>query len=388
QEAREIYPAMVSELKKDLLGISSSTLIPILVKGFQEQQTDINSLTAAIEVNQNDININKNLKIHSKTLVDEQNNLYANSLKLESNIELENDEFSIKRSDRMGNLMSVRTAKIMDENAQGYLSVKDSIEEGVEGLVHMSEMDWTNVNARPSKIVKLGQEVSVVVLDVQESKQRISLSMKQAQENPWQVFEATHNKNDKITVSVKSITDFGLFVGLPGGIDGLIHLADISWDKQSGEELVANYTKGQELEVVILNIDSEKERISLGVKQLAQDDFMTYISANKKGSIVKGIIEKVDAKGAVVTLADEITGYLKAGEISEERVDDAAMMLKIGEEVEVIITNIDKRSRNISVSIKAKNSADEKAAMVDYKKQSSEEVTGSTLGDLLKKAKK
>ena len=262
------------------------------------------------------------------------------------------------------------------------------IEDGVEGLVHVSEMDWTNANARPSKLVKLGQEVDVVVLDVQESKHRISLSMKQAQENPWEAFEATHNKGDKIGVIVKSITDFGLFVGLPGGIDGLIHLADISWEKQSSEQLVSNYSKGQELEVVILNIDAEKERISLGIKQLAEDDFMSYASSNKKGSIVKAVITEVDPRGAVITLADGITGYLKAGEISQERVEDASTVLKTGEEVEVVIMNIDRRSRNISVSIKAKDSVEEQAAMADYNKQSSDDVTGSTLGDLLKKAKK
>ena len=261
------------------------------------------------------------------------------------------------------------------------------IEEGVEGLVHVSEMDWTNANARPSKIVKLGQEVDVVVLDVQESKHRISLSMKQAQENPWEAFEATHNKGDKIGVTVKSITDFGLFVGLPGGIDGLIHLADISWEKQSSEELVSNYSKGQDLEVVILNIDAEKERISLGIKQLAEDDFMSYATANKKGTIVKGVIAEVDARGAVITLADDVTGYLKAGEISQDRVEDASTVLKAGEEVEVAIINIDRRSRNISVSMKAKDSVEEQAAMDDYNKQSSEAATGSTLGDLLKQAK-
>ena len=261
------------------------------------------------------------------------------------------------------------------------------IEEGVEGLVHVSEMDWTNANARPSKIVKLGQEVDVVVLDVQESKHRISLSMKQAQENPWEAFEATHNKGDKIGVTVKSITDFGLFVGLPGGIDGLIHLADISWEKQSSEELVSNYSKGQDLEVVILNIDAEKERISLGIKQLAEDDFMSYATANKKGTIVKGTIAEVDARGAVITLADDVTGYLKAGEISQDRVEDASTVLKVGEEIEVAIINIDRRSRNISVSMKAKDSVEEQAAMDDYNKQSSEAATGSTLGDLLKQAK-
>ncbi len=261
------------------------------------------------------------------------------------------------------------------------------IEEGVEGLVHVSEMDWTNANARPSKIVKLGQEVEVVVLDVQESKHRISLSMKQAQENPWEAFETTHNKGDKIPVSVKSITDFGLFVGLSGGIDGLIHLADISWEKQSSDQLVSSYSKGQELEVVILNIDAEKERISLGIKQLSEDNFMQYVSANRKGSIVKGVVMEVDPRGAIINLAEDITGYLKAGEISEDRVEDATIVLKAGEEVEVAIVNIDRRTRNISVSVKAKNSVEEKAAMEDYNKQSSDAATGSTLGDLLKEAK-
>ncbi|KAA0446162.1 MAG: 30S ribosomal protein S1 [Candidatus Thioglobus sp.] len=262
------------------------------------------------------------------------------------------------------------------------------IETGVEGLVHVSEMDWTNANARPSKIVKLGQEVDVVVLDVQESKHRISLSMKQAQENPWEAFEATHNKGDKISVVVKSITDFGLFVGLTGGIDGLIHLADISWEKLPADELVSNYSKGQELEVIILNVDAEKERISLGVKQLEEDDFMTYTSLNKKGSIVKATVAEVTPKGAVVTLAEDISGYLKAGEIAEERIEDATTALKVGDEIEVSIVNVDRKSRNISVSIKAKDSAEEKAAMEDYNKQSSDEVEGATLGDLLKQAKK
>ena len=260
------------------------------------------------------------------------------------------------------------------------------IEDGIEGLVHVSEMDWTNANVRPSKIVKLGQEVDVVVLDVQEAKHRISFSMKQAQENPWEAFEAAHSKGDKISVSIKSITDFGLFVSLPRGIDGLIHLADVSWEKQSSEQLVANYSKGQELEAVVLNIDSEKERISLGIKQLSEDSFSLYTTANKKGDIVKGIIAEVELKGAVITLADDVSAYLKVSEISEERVEDANMMLKAGEEVEVIISKIDRKSRSIAVSIKAKNSAEEKAAMADYK-QSSEEVAGSTLGDLLKQAK-
>jgi len=260
------------------------------------------------------------------------------------------------------------------------------IEEGVEGLVHVSEMDWTNANARPSKFVKLGQEVEVVILDVQESKHRISLSMKQAQENPWEAFETNHSKGDKINVIIKSITDFGLFVGLPGGIDGLIHLADISWNKLSADQIVSSYSKGQELDVVILNIDAEKERVSLGIKQLGEDGFSQFAGANKKGSIVKGTIAEVDARGAVVELADDVSGYLKASEISQDRVEDASSLLKKGEEIEAVITQIDRRARKLSLSIKAKDSVEEKEAMKDYNKQSSTS-NGSKLGDLLKEAK-
>ena len=260
------------------------------------------------------------------------------------------------------------------------------IEEGVEGLVHVSEMDWTNANARPSKFVKLGQEVDVVVLDVQESRHRISLSMKQAKENPWEAFEGSYNKGDNINVTVKSITDFGLFVGLPGGIDGLIHLADISWEKQSADQIVSNYSKGQELDVVILNIDAEKERISLGIKQLTSDNFSLYVSANTKGSIIKGSVREVDAKGAVIELAEGITGYLKTSEMSQDRIKDASTVLKQGVEVEVAITQIDRRTRKISLSMKAKEFVEEKAAMENYNKQSTE-ANGSTLGDLLKEAK-
>ena len=260
------------------------------------------------------------------------------------------------------------------------------IEEGVEGLVHVSEMDWTNANARPSKFVKLGQEVEVVVLDVQESKHRISLSMKQAQENPWEAFEGNFTKGGKINVVVKSITDFGLFVGLPGGIDGLIHLADISWEKQSADQIVSNYSKGQELDVVILNIDTEKERISLGIKQLTEDDFSQYANANGKGSIVKGTAVEVDVRGAVIELAEGITGYLRVSEISQDRIEDASTVIKHGAELEVVITQIDRRTRKIALSIKAKDSVEEKAAMDDYNAKSSE-TGSSTLGDLLKQAK-
>jgi small subunit ribosomal protein S1 len=210
--------------------------------------------------------------------------------------------------------------------------------------------------------------------------------MKQAQDNPWQSFDATHSKGDRINVSIKSITDFGLFVGLPGGIDGLVHLADISWEKQSSEQLVSNFTKGQDIEVVVINIDAEKERISLGLKQLSEDGFTAFASSTKKGSIVKGVIAEVTPRGAVVTLSENITGYLKVSEISQERTEDASTVLKTGNDVEVVITQIDKRSRNIALSIKQKDSVEEKAAMADYNKQS-DAATGSTLGDLLKKAK-
>ena len=260
------------------------------------------------------------------------------------------------------------------------------IEEGVEGLVHVSEMDWTNANTRPSKFVKLGQEIDVVVLDVQESKHRISLSIKQAQENPWEAFESSHNKGDNINVTIKSITDFGLFVGLPGGIDGLIHLADIAWEKQSADQIVSNYSKGQELNVVILNIDAEKERISLGIKQLTSDNFSKYASANSKGSIVKGTIAEVDVKGALIELAEGINGYLKVSEISQDRIEDASTVLKQGDEVDVAIIQIDRRTRKVSLSMKEKEFVEDRAAMEDYKKQSPES-NGSTLGDLLKEAK-
>jgi small subunit ribosomal protein S1 len=261
------------------------------------------------------------------------------------------------------------------------------IEEGVEGLVHTSELDWTNANARAAKLVKLGQEVEVVILDVVEKSHRISLSIKQAQENPWELFDANYNKGDKLTVTVRSITDFGLFAGLPGGIDGLVHLADISWEKQSSESVAQNYKKGQEIEVVVLNVDAEKERISLGIKQLSEDDFTTYTNENSRNSIVKGSVIEADNRGCVIELSEGITGYLKASEISDERVEDASSVYKVGDEVEVAIVKIDKKSRNIALSIKAKDEAMEKAAISNYNKQAEEEVATSTMGDLFKEAK-
>lgn len=261
-----------------------------------------------------------------------------------------------------------------------------NLEEGIEGLVHVSEMDWTNNNVRPSKIVKLGQEVEVVILDVQESRNRISLSMKKAQENPWEVFENEHKKGDKINVKIKSITDFGLFVGLSGNIDGLIHLADISWDKNSSNESLSNYSKGQELEVVVLSIDAEKERISLGIKQLTEDKFSQYCNANNKGSIVAGTVLEVDANGAVIELTEEITGYLKSSEISEDSPEEAINSIVKGSEIEALIIKIDKKSRNIFLSIKKKNFIEEKSAVANYNAKA-DESSNSKLGDLLQDAK-
>lgn len=261
-----------------------------------------------------------------------------------------------------------------------------TIEDGVEGLVHMSELDWTNHNARPAKFVKLGQEVEVVVLDVDEEKSRISLSMKQAKENPWEAFDAKHKKGDKLSGEIKSITDFGLFVSLDGGIDGLIHLADVSW-KKPGEDVISNYSRGQEVEVVVLNIDAQKERISLGIKQLQEDAFASYASSHPKGSIVKGTITEVDNKGAVVALAEGVQGYLKVSEISEERIESAVGILSVGDEVEVSITQLDKKSRNIAVSVRQKDKYENEANLRDYKARSKADNSSATLGDILRGAK-
>ena len=260
------------------------------------------------------------------------------------------------------------------------------IEEGVEGLVHVSEMAWGNANSRPEKVVRVGQKVNVSVLDIQESKHRISLSMKQAMDNPWHAFDKNHETGDKISVVIKSITDFGLFVGLPGGIDGLIHLGDVMWEKPTGYELVDNFTKGQEIEVVIVNIDTSKERVSLGIKQLEEDAFGTYISSNGKGSFVKGEAIEVNGSGVVVELAEGVSGFLKSSEISQSR--DGTAALKPGMEIESVIINIDKRARQISLSMKAKDDFEEKEVMSDYNKQSSDQVIGSTLGDLLAEIKR
>jgi small subunit ribosomal protein S1 len=256
------------------------------------------------------------------------------------------------------------------------------IESGVEGLVHVSEMDWTNKNIHPSKVVHVGQEVEVMVLDIDEERRRISLGMKQCQENPWDAFAATHNKGDKISGTIKSITDFGIFVGLDGGIDGLLHLSDLSWN-DAGEESVRDYSKGQELEAVILAIDPERERISLGIKQLDQDPFSQFVAEHPKGSIVKGKVTEVDAKMAVVNLADTVDGILRASELSQEHVADARTALNVGDEVEAKFTGVDRKNRTIMLSIKAKDSDEEAEAIKEYSASGSE-GGATTLGDLLK----
>ncbi len=256
------------------------------------------------------------------------------------------------------------------------------LEEGVEGLVHVSEMDWTNKNIHPSKVVALGDEVEVVVLDIDEERRRISLGMKQCQANPWDDFAGNFTKGDKVKGTIKSITDFGIFIGMDGGIDGLVHLSDISWN-DAGEEAVRSYKKGDEIEAVVLSVDPERERISLGIKQLDKDPYADFVAANPKGTIVKGVIGEVDAKGAVIDLGNGVEGYLRASELSRDRVEDARTVLTSGEEVEAKFTGIDRKSRNISLSIKAKDTAEEKATISDYKSGSA--PTGGTLGDLLKK---
>ena len=255
------------------------------------------------------------------------------------------------------------------------------IESGIEGLVHVSEMDWTNKNVAPSKAVSLGTEVEVMVLDIDEDKRRISLGIKQCKANPWEEFSRSHQKGDKIKGAIKSITDFGVFIGLPGGIDGLVHLSDLSWN-EPGEEAVKAFKKGDELEAVVLAIDVEKERISLGIKQMSGDPFNNYTSTSDKGSLVSGTVKSVDAKGAVIHLADEVEGYLRASEISTDRVEDARNALKEGDTVSAMIINIDRKSRAINLSIKAKDSAVQQDTM---NKLQSDAGSGTTnLGALLK----
>ncbi|MFP6682697.1 MAG: 30S ribosomal protein S1 [Gammaproteobacteria bacterium] len=255
------------------------------------------------------------------------------------------------------------------------------IEEGVEGLVHVSEMDWTNKNVHPSKVVHLGQEVEVMVLDIDEERRRISLGMKQCAPNPWEEFAATRNKNDRVSGTIKSITDFGVFIGLDGGIDGLVHLSDLSWDLP-GEEAVRNYKKGDELETVVLAVDAERERISLGVKQLALDPFSSYVADNGKGTIVKGRIIEMDARTVTIDLMEGVEGIMRASEISRDPVDDARKVLKDDEEIEAMIVGVDRKRRVINLSIKAKESEDEAVVLQEY--TADNESATTTLGDLLK----
>jgi small subunit ribosomal protein S1 len=256
------------------------------------------------------------------------------------------------------------------------------IEDGVEGLVHVSEMDWTNKNVNPAKVVHTGQEVEVMVLDVDEERRRISLGLKQCQANPWKEFAENYNRGDKVAGQIKSITDFGIFIGLQGNIDGLVHLSDISWD-QPGEEAVRNYQKGQQLEAMVLAIDPERERISLGIKQLAKDPFSAYIAENPKGTIVRGVVKEVDARGAVIDLGNGVDGQLRAAELGRDRIEDARMVLKVGDEVEAKFTGVDRKTRTISLSIKAKEAHEEAEAVQSYR-SSDQASAGTSLGDLLK----
>jgi small subunit ribosomal protein S1 len=255
------------------------------------------------------------------------------------------------------------------------------IEEGVEGLVHVSEMDWTNKNVNPSKVVHIGQEVEVMVLDIDEERRRISLGIKQCQANPWKEFSDNFNRGDKVAGQIKSITDFGIFIGLSGGIDGLVHLSDISWDVP-GEEAVRNYQKAQQVEAMVLSIDPERERISLGIKQLAKDPFSAWIAEHPKNSIITGTVREVDAKGAIIDLGGGVEGHLRASELSRDRVEDARTVLKVGDEVEAKFTNVDRKTRTIALSIKAKEIHEEAEAVQNYR--TGETSTGTSLGDLLK----
>ena len=259
------------------------------------------------------------------------------------------------------------------------------IEEGVEGLVHVSEMDWTNKNIHPSKVVNLGDMAEVMVLDIDEERRRISLGLKQCKANPWEEFSSTHDKGQKVSGKIKSITDFGIFIGLDGNIDGLVHLSDISWDVE-GEKAVLDYKKGDEIEAVVLQVDPERERISLGIKQIAVDPFNNYLAENKKGSIVTGTISEVDAKGATITLADGVEGYIRVADIARERIEDASTALKAGDSLDAKFVGVDRKNRVISLSVKAKDEADEKEA-IDSLKQQDEASMGNAMLDAFNAAK-
>ncbi|ABL99941.1 30S ribosomal protein S1 [Shewanella amazonensis] len=260
------------------------------------------------------------------------------------------------------------------------------IEEGVEGLVHVSEMDWTNKNIHPSKVVNLGDEVEVLVLDIDEERRRISLGLKQCKTNPWEDFANRYNKGDKVSGKIKSITDFGIFIGLDGGIDGLVHLSDISWNA-TGEEAVSEYKKGDEIEAVVLSVDPERERISLGVKQTEDDPFNGYVGDKKKGAIVNGTVTAVDAKGVTVELAEGVEGYIRVADISRERVEDASTVFSVGDAVEAKFMGVDRKNRNVSLSIRAKDEADEKEVMANLNKQE-DAVISNAMAEAFKAARK
>ncbi|MEY2625732.1 MAG: ribosomal protein [Pseudomonadota bacterium] len=257
------------------------------------------------------------------------------------------------------------------------------IEDGVEGLVHVSEMDWTNKNVNPAKVVQTGQEVEVMVLDCDEERRRISLGLKQCASNPWREFSENYNRGDKVSGQIKSITDFGIFIGLSGNIDGLVHLSDISWDV-AGEEAVRNFQKGQTVEAMVLAIDPERERISLGIKQLAKDPFAGYIADNPKGSVVRGVVKEVDARGAIIDLGNGIEGQLRASELGRDRVEDARQFLKVGDEIDAKVMGVDRKTRSISLSIKAKEVSEEAEAVQSYRSEQGGSSAGTSLGELLK----
>jgi small subunit ribosomal protein S1 len=257
------------------------------------------------------------------------------------------------------------------------------IEPGIEGLVHVSEMDWTNKNVHPSKVVQLGDEVEVMILEIDEDRRRISLGMKQCMPNPWEEFAMNHKKGDRVKGNIKSITDFGIFIGLPGGIDGLVHLSDLSWST-AGEEAVRQYKKGDEVEAVVLSIDVERERISLGIKQIEGDPYSTFIATHDKGSIVQGTVKTVDAKGAVIAINSEVEGYLRASEIARDRVEDARTHLKEGDKLTLMVINIDRKNRSINLSLKQKDMAEENAAVAKLQSESAASTGSTNLGALLK----
>jgi small subunit ribosomal protein S1 len=257
------------------------------------------------------------------------------------------------------------------------------IEQGIEGLVHVSEMDWTNKNVHPSKVVALGDEVEVMILEIDEDRRRISLGMKQCMPNPWDDFAANYKKGDKISGTIKSITDFGVFIGLPGGIDGLVHLSDLSWN-EAGEEAVRKFKKGDEVEAVVLAIDVERERISMGIKQLDGDPFNNFIAMHDKNAIVKGVVKSADAKGATIALDGDVEGYLPASEVSRDRVEDIRSHVKDGDELELMIINIDRKNRSIKLSIKAKDAAEEAGAMKSLQADAAGNAGTTNLGALLK----